>query len=438
MAKIDRVQEVSVDLLKPYENNAKVHSEEQVQKIADSIQEFGFISPCLIDKENRIIAGHGRVMAAKILGMNKVPCVYVEGLTDAQRRAYILADNRLTELGEWDQQMVSDELERLKDEGFDIDLTGFDVDDIIFEDIEDFLPEPDPEELNNAEPRVHRGEVWRLGYHRLMCGDSTKAEDVKILAGGVYSDLCITDPPYNVSLGSSGGHPIRPSEAKQMHRRTDGLVIENDSWEDSDAFIHFLQKAFENMNSALKPGGVFYIWLATSTMQEFLTAAEQAGITIRQQLVWVKSLFSLGRQDYQWRHEPCLYGWTDGAPHYFIDMRTLSTVQEYDSLTQMDKEDLVRMVMEMQEDRGSVMHESKPVRSELHPTMKPVNLIKKQIRNSSREGEVVLDLFGGSGTTLIACEEMNRRCLMMEYDPHYADVIIQRWEEMTGKKAERL
>ena len=223
-----------------------------------------------------------------------------------------------------------------------------------------------------------------------------------------------------------------------MHRRTDGLVIENDSWEDSDAFIHFLQKAFENMNSALKPGGVFYIWLAASTMQEFLTAAEQAGITIRQQLVWVKSLFSLGRQDYQWRHEPCLYGWTDGAPHYFIDMRTLSTVQEYDSLTQMDKEDLVRMVMEMQEDRGSVMHESKPVRSELHPTMKPVNLIKKQIRNSSREGEVVLDLFGGSGTTLIACEEMDRRCLMMEYDPHYADVIIQRWEEMTGKKAERL
>ena len=184
MAKIDRVQEVSVDLLKPYENNAKVHSEEQVQKIADSIQEFGFISPCLIDKENRIIAGHGRVMAAKILGMKKVPCVYVEGLTDAQRRAYILADNRLTELGEWDQQMVSDELERLKDEGFDIDLTGFDVDDIIFEDIEDFLPEPDPEELNNAEPRVHRGEVWRLGDHRLMCGDSTKAEDVRILAGG--------------------------------------------------------------------------------------------------------------------------------------------------------------------------------------------------------------------------------------------------------------
>lgn len=438
MAKIDRVQEVSVDLLKPYENNAKIHSEEQVQKIADSIQEFGFISPCLIDKENRIIAGHGRVMAAKILGMKKVPCVYVEGLTDAQRRAYILADNRLTELGDWDQQLVSDELERLKDEGFDIDLTGFDVDDIFFEDIEDILPEPDPEELNNAEPRVHRGEVWRLGDHRLMCGDSTKAEDVKILAGGVYSDLCITDPPYNVSLGTDKGHPLRPSEAKARHLRKDGLTIANDSWEDEEAFSDFLLAAFINMNNALKPGGVFYIWFASSSMPAFWNALTKAGLTIRQQLVWVKNLFTVGRQDYQWRHEPCLYGWTDGAPHYFIDMRTLSTVQEYDSLKDREKEELIQMVMEMLEEQGTVMHEAKPVRSELHPTMKPVNLIKKQIRNSSREGEVVLDLFGGSGTTLIACEEMNRRCLMMEYDPHYADVIIHRWEEMTGKKAERL
>lgn len=184
MAKIDRVQEVSVDLLKPYENNAKVHSEEQVQKIADSIKEFGFISPCLIDKENRIIAGHGRVMAAKIHGLKKVPCVYVEGLTDAQRRAYILADNRLTELGEWNHELVSDELVRLKEEGFDIDLTGFDIDDIIFDEIEDILPEPDPEELEKREPRVHRGEVWVLGDHRLMCGDSTSPQDVKILAGG--------------------------------------------------------------------------------------------------------------------------------------------------------------------------------------------------------------------------------------------------------------
>lgn len=192
------------------------------------------------------------------------------------------------------------------------------------------------------------------------------------------------------------------------------------------------------MNNALKPGGVFYIWFASSSMPAFWNALTKAGLTIRQQLVWVKNLFTVGRQDYQWRHEPCLYGWKDGAPHYFIDMRTLSTVQEYDSLKDKEKEELIRMVMEMQEDRGSVMHESKPVRSELHPTMKPVNLIKKQIRNSSREGEVVLDLFGGSGTTLIACEEMNRRCLMMEYDPHYADVIIHRWEEMTGKKAERL
>lgn len=184
MAKIDRVQEVSTNLLKPYENNAKVHGEEQVQKIAQSITEFGFLNPCLIDKEMRIIAGHGRVMAAKMLGMDKVPCLYVEGLTDAQRRAYILADNRLTEMGEWDLQMVSNELERLKDEGFDIDLTGFDVDDIIFEDVEDILPAPDQEELDSTEPRVHRGEIWLLGEHRLMCGDSTNPDDVYRLMGG--------------------------------------------------------------------------------------------------------------------------------------------------------------------------------------------------------------------------------------------------------------
>jgi len=183
MAKIDKVQEVSVEKLRPYEKNAKIHDEDQVRKIADSIQEFGFLNPCLIDKEFRIIAGHGRVMAAKKLGMKKIPCVFVEGLTDAQRRAYILADNRLTELGEWDRELISEELESLKDEGFDIDLTGFDIDDIIFEETEETLPEPEPE-TEPREPRVHRGEVWRLGRHRLMCGDSTNLEDVKRLTGG--------------------------------------------------------------------------------------------------------------------------------------------------------------------------------------------------------------------------------------------------------------
>lgn len=417
MAKIDGVQEVSLELLKPYENNAKIHSETQVKQIADSISEFGFLNPCLIDKDFNIIAGHGRVMAAKKLGMETVPCIFVEGLTEAQRRAYILADNRLTELGEWDDSLVSAELSKLKEDGFDIQLTGFDIDDIIFADDEDIQFEDDQENVVSEEPRIKQGEIWILGKHRLMCGDSTNYDDVARLCDGDVADLLETDPPYNVDVHNAKGD-----------------TIENDNLESED-FYNFLFSVFNIASSFLKDGGAYYVWHADSNGGQFRNALEENGLKVRQNLIWVKSHFNIGRQDYQWKHEPCLYGWKDGAAHYFIDMRSLSTVAEYNQVENLTKEELVKLLRTYQDDITTVQHEDKPVVDDLHPTMKPLSLIKKHIRNSSREGEIVLDLFGGSGTTLIACEQLDRRCYMMEYDPKYAERIIQRWEKETNEKA---
>lgn len=430
MAKIDGVQEVRLADLVPYERNAKQHSAEQVQKIADSIQEFGFLSPILIDRAGNIIAGHGRVLAARQLGMEQVPAVYVEGLTEAQRRAYILADNRLTELGGWDASLVSSELDDLKASGFDIDLTGFSIDDIIID--ESAAPEFTEEELDDLkarakDPIIKPGEVWELGAHRLMCGDSTKAEDVAKLMGGEQADLLLTDPPYNVALGVGD----TPEVAKKHHRRTDGLKIENDAMSTED-FRLFLLSAFGNAKEHMKPGATYYCWYASTSQKTTQEALEQCGLPPHQILIWIKNALVLGRQDYQWRHEPCFYGWKEGGPHYFIDVRSFTTVE--DDIDRITREKAIERLKQLSQ-FSTAIYEDKPAKSELHPTMKPVELFKKQIRNSSRPGDLVLDLFAGSGTSIIAAEEMNRRCFAMEYDPVYADVIIRRWEEATGQIA---
>ena len=419
MAKIGKVQEVAIADLHPYEKNAKLHSEAQVEKIAASIQEFGFISPCLIDTDGNIIAGHGRVMAAQRLGMTTVPCVYVEGLTEEQRRAYILADNKLTELGEWNMDLVSQELHDLKDDGFDINLTGFGIDDIIFTDMEDTYSVGEETEEEKEQIDVCAGDKWLLGRHTLLCGDSTNPEDIDRLVGDAVIDLLETDPLYNVNVESANGE-----------------TIENDNLPDAE-FFSFLATVFSNAAYHLKEGGAFYVWHADTNGLMFRQALEDAGLHIRQNLIWVKSHFTIGRQDYQWRHEPCLYGWKEGAAHYFIDLRSQDTVQEYE-LNSMSREQLVEIISQLMDAISTVQHEKLPAVDDLHPTMKPLSLIKKHVRNSSREGENVLDLFGGSGTTLIACEELNRTCYMMEYDPKYAQRIIRRWEEATGKKAVRL
>lgn len=418
MAKIGNIQEVRIDALKPYKRNAKKHSPEQVRKIADSIEEFGFLNPILIDKDHNVIAGHGRIMASKELGKETVPCLYVEGLTDEQRRAYILADNRLTEMGEWDEELVNEELTALKAEGFDISLTGFSVDDIMIDD--DYGADFDAGEADIPEPsvKVKQGQIYQLGKHRLMCGDSTNKKDVKKLMGKEKADLLQTDPPYNVDISNEKGQKIA-----------------NDNM-DNDSFYNFLCDAFTCARENMKDGASFYIWHADSNGLIFRSACEHSGLHIRQNLVWVKSGFTLGRQDYQWMHEPCLYGWKDGASHYFIDCRSLPTIFEHDDLEDIDLPTAKHLIRTMRDELSTVVHCNKPLADSLHPTMKPINLIEKQIRNSTREDEIVLDLFGGSGTTLLACEEMNRQCRMMEYDEHYAGVIIDRWQEITGEKAE--
>lgn len=435
MGRIADLRQVPVNQLKPYQANAKIHGKEQVEKLKASIKEFGFLSPCLIDRENNIIAGHGRVEAAKALGMDEVPCLYLEDLTEEQRRAYILADNKLTELGEWDRDILSAELAALRDEGFNIELTGFSIDDIIIEEI-DFTEVDDAWEEAaadaEAEPKAKPGDIYQLGRHRLMCGDATSAEDVKKLLDGAAVQLVITDPPYNVDY--AGKNKLLNLIDKGNRVQKD---IENDKKSDKE-FLEFLTKAFKNMAEALQPGGVFYIWHADTNRAAFLEASAAAGLEIRQILIWVKNMFVLGRQDYQWIHEPCLYGWKDGAAHYFTDSRSLTTVANSKAdIEKLSKEDLKKILTEVFE-LTSVINEDKPMVSDLHPTMKPINLFKRHIENSSSPGDIVMDLFGGSGTALIAAEQTERTCYMLEYSPAYVDTIIERWETFTGQKAKKI
>ena len=427
MNEVSKIVMLAVDSLKPYERNARKHGEEDVAAIAESIREFGFNDPIGIwGKDNLIVEGHGRLMAAKSLGMDKVPCIRLDHLTDEQRRAYALAHNRTAELSEWDKDLVSSELEDLKDLGFDIDMTGFTVDDIVFtEDMAPDITEEEVEQIAQGETRVQRGDVWILGRHRLMCGDSTDAADCKKLTGGGMVDMLLTDPPYNVDIG---GKNEKMREAGYI---ANALGIENDNMPTAD-FYEFLTAAFRNAFDLMKPGASFYIWYASINGLVFQEAALDSGFKISEQLIWVKNAFVFGRSDYQWRHEPCLYGWKEGAAHYFIDLRSLTTVQ--DDLDSISREKAIERIKELSS-ITTAMYENKPQASAEHPTMKPLPLFEKLVRNSSRPGEVVLDLFGGSGTTLIACENLERTCYMMEFDPHYAEVILQRWEAQTGEKA---
>ena len=420
MGSIEKIENVEVRKLVPYANNAKIHGKKQLEKLKDSISEFGFLTPCLIDQDYNIIAGHGRVLAAKELKIKKVPCVFVEGLSEEQRRAYVLADNRLGELGEWDMELVAQELNALSDNGFDIDLTGFSIDDAILdgEAVSDIVEKSMDEYLNQIDSSITKsGQIWELGAHRLMVGDSTKIEQVLDLLGGGTVDLLVTDPPYNVDIESENN-----------------LKIANDNLKENE-FEEFLYNCFSNAASVMKSGAAFYIWHADSNGLIFRNALQESGLDMKEDLIWVKHHFSLTRQDYQWRHEPCLYGWKPGAPHYFSEKRNISTIiDSIDNLKDGTLEDYKRFVEELKES-STVMLAQKPLVDDLHPTMKPIELIEKQVKNSSREGENVLDLFGGSGTTLLACEKLKRKCFMMEYDPRYADLIISRWEELSGQKA---
>jgi site-specific DNA-methyltransferase (adenine-specific) len=372
--------------IKPYEKNAR-KNDAAVKSVMQSIEQCEYIAPICVDENNIILAGHTRFKALKRLKYSEIEVCRVNGLTDEQKRKYRLLDNKTTELAEWDFDLLQEELTDLDFGDLQLDW-GIEIEEEPKEIIEDEAPEIDEE----SEPISKLGDIWKLGRHRLMCGDSTNKEMVTKLMNGVQADMYLTDPPYNVDY-----------EGKTK----DHLKIQNDKMED-DTFLDFLVNAFETANEHLKPGGVFYIWHADSEGFNFRYACKKVGWTVRQCLIWNKNVLVMGRQDYQWKHEPCLYGWKDGAGHYWASDRKQTTVIDWD----------------------------KPSRSDLHPTMKPVGLFDYQIKNNTNKGEIVLDSFNGSGTTIIACEQNGRTGYAIELDPRYVDATIKRWETLTGQKAE--
>lgn len=371
--------------LKPYENNPR-KNDDAVKYVAESIKEFGFKVPIVIDKDNVIVAGHTRYKAAKKLGMTEIPCIIADDLTDEQIKAFRLVDNKVAEKAEWDFDLLNTEL----DDIIDLDMELFGFEDALQDDAEEAVEDEFEVELP-PEPKSKLGDIYQLGNNRLMCGDSTVLEDIEKLMGGEQADMLLTDPPYNVNY-----------EGKTK----DKLKIKNDKM-DNDNFRQFLTDAFSNADMVMKPGAVFYIWHADSEGYNFRGACFDAGWTVRQCLIWNKNSMVMGRQDYQWKHEPCLYGWKEGAGHLWASDRKQTTVINFD----------------------------KPTRNDMHPTMKPIPLFDYQIKNNTKGGDVVLDLFGGSGTTIMACEQNGRRGYSMEYDPRYVDVIVDRWEKFTGAKA---
>lgn len=414
-----QIEKVKIADLLEYKNNAKEHPQWQIEQIVESIEKFGFNDPIAIDENNIIIEGHGRLYALQEMGADEVECIRLSHLGENEKKAYILAHNKLTMNTEFDADLLAQELGEI--EGIDMSSFGFLMDPLI-EVVEDDFD--DEAAIEQPEPIAKLGDVYQLGEHFLMCGDSTDFIAVKKLCGEALMDLLVTDPPYNVAYEG---------------KTEDALTIENDNMDDAK-FREFLKAAFACADGVMRPGAAFYIWHADLEGFNFRGACRDIGWTVRQCLIWNKNQMVLGRQDYQWKHEPCLYGWKDGAAHYFVDDRNLLTVLEEESeLKKMSKAELINYILEIQEQTATtVINEVKPSRNGLHPTMKPLRLIERLVRNSSKKGENVLDLFNGSGSTLMVCEQLGRRYYGMELDPRYMDATIERWEEFTGKKAVKI
>jgi len=392
------IEHIPVDRLIPYARNARTHADEQVSQIAGSIAEFGFVNPILVGEDDVVIAGHGRLLAAQKLGMADVPVIRLEHLSETQRRALVIADNRIAENSSWDEEMLRLELEGLRAEDFDLDITGFDLDEIdrllqgndtegagLTDD--DEIPEPPGEAITKP------GDLWILGEHRLLCGDATVLADVEKVLDGGLADLCFTDPPYNVDYGN---------KAKDKLPGKDRRIL-NDNL--GDGFETFLYDTCVNILTVTK-GGV-YMCMSSSELHTLQAAFKAAGGHWSTYVIWAKNTFTLGRSDYQRQYEPILYGWKEGTDHFWCGAR----------------------------DQGDVWFVDKPRKNDLHPTMKPVALVERAIRNSSKSRDIVLDPFGGSGTTLIACEKTSRSARLIELDPKYVDVVVRRWQEFTGQAA---
>jgi DNA modification methylase len=378
---------VNIDRLIPYARNARTHSKEQILQLRSSLREFGFVNPIIVDKDLNIIAGHGRVLAAKAEGMTEIPCVFVEHLTEAQKKAYILADNRLALNAGWDEELLALEFADLKELGFDIELMGFDADEIekLFADSGGDVKDDDFDLTAALEQAafVLPGDIWKLGRHRLICGDATDADTVKKLMDGRKANLVLTDPPYNVDFKGSSG-----------------LKIKNDSMK-ADQFYSFLLSSFQNLAENLEGGGSAYIFHADTEGENFRRAFRKAGFHLSGTCIWVKDSFVMGRSPYQWQHEPILYGWLKTGTHKWYAGRAEATIWNF----------------------------PKPKRNADHPTSKPLDLLAYPIKNSSQANGIVLDTFGGSGSTLIACEQADRICNMLELDEKYASVILRRYAE---------
>ena len=384
------MQLISIDKLVPYVNNARTHSAEQIIKLRSSLREFGFVNPIIIDRDFNVIAGHGRLMAAKEEGIIEVPCVFADFLTEAQKKAYILADNRMAMDAGWDEELLKIEMEELQNLGYDLGYTGFDEKELadLFG-IDDKEVKDDEFDLTAALEKasfVERGDVWFVGKHKLMCGDATSSEDVAKLMEDKKANLILTDPPYNVAFKSS-----------------DGLTIQNDSMKNND-FYEFLFSSFKNMAEHLENGGAAYIFHADTEGLNFRKAFIDAGFHLAGCCIWVKDSLVLGRSDYQWQHEPVLYGFMQNGKHPWYSDRKQTTIWNFD----------------------------KPKKNSNHPTSKPLDLLAYPINNSTQANAIVIDTFGGSGSTLMACEQMNRICYTMELDEKYASVILRRYVEDTN------
>jgi DNA modification methylase len=387
-----------VEKLIPYARNARTHSDDQVAQIAASIAEFGWTNPILAGADGIVIAGHARLQAARKLGMTEVPVIVLDHLSETKRRALVLADNRLALNAGWDEEMLRVELESIRDDGFDLEVLGFTDDEI-----EDLLREPEPVVEGNTDedtaPELPEsavtvlGDVWLLGDHRLLCGDSTRMDAIeKVLAGGL-ADMVFTDPPYNVNYGATMKDKLRGNKRK----------IANDNL--GEGFEQFLREACANILAVTK--GAVYVCMSSSELHTLERAFREAGGHWSTFVIWAKNTFTMGRSDYQRQYEPILYGWKDGTDHFWCGAR----------------------------DQGDVWFVKKPVANDLHPTMKPVELVERAIRNSSKGRDTVLDPFGGSGTTLIASEKAGRHACLIELEPKYCDVIVRRWQEYSGRQA---
>ena len=387
-----------LEMLIPYARNARQHSDAQVAQIAASIREFGWAAPIIVDAQSNVIAGHGRLLAARKLGLAEVPVVSLDHLSDTQRRALILADNKIAENATWDEALLGVELAALSEAGFELGLTGFSQDEwerLIEGDLSDEkgLTDEDavPEVSEHAVTKP--GDIWILGDHKLLCGDATKADDFKALLGDELVDMTFTDPPYNVNYANTAKDKMRGKNRPIMN---DNL---------GEGFGSFLFDACDNILARTK--GAVYIAMSSSELDTLQGAFRAAGGKWSTFIIWAKNTFTLGRADYQRQYEPILYGWRDGTDHYWCGAR----------------------------DQGDVWHINKPQKNDLHPTMKPVELVERAVRNSSKTRDLVLDPFGGSGSTLIACEKSGRRARLIELDPKYVDVIVKRWEAFSGGKA---